>query len=240
MKKVSVLVAVALVTMGTTFTSCGGSHKSASLKSAVDSASYAIGISTGAGYKENLKTLPGGEANVDDLIAGFIQAIKGDSAAMKMTPQEAQQYLQTYFVEAQAREAAKSKEEGEKFLAENKTKEGVITTESGLQYQVITEGTGAKPTAEDRVKVHYTGTLLDGTKFDSSVDRGEPAEFGVSQVIKGWTEGLQIMPAGSKYIFWIPSELAYGERGAGQDIKPNSVLKFEVELLEVIKADAKK
>ena len=240
MKKVSVLVAVALVGMGTTFTSCGGSHKSASLKSAVDSASYAIGISTGAGYKENLKTLPGGEANVDDLIAGFIQAIKGDSAAMKMTPQEAQQYLQTYFVEAQAREAAKSKEEGEKFLAENKTKEGVITTESGLQYQVITEGTGVKPTAEDRVKVHYTGTLLDGTKFDSSVDRGEPAEFGVSQVIKGWTEGLQIMPAGSKYIFWIPSELAYGERGAGQDIKPNSVLKFEVELLEVIKADAKK
>ena len=240
MKKVSVLVAVALVAMGTTVTSCGGSHKSASLKSAVDSASYAIGISTGAGYKENLKTLPGGEANVDDLIAGFIQAIKGDSAAMKMTPQEAQQYLQTYFVEAQAREAAKSKEEGEKFLAENKTKEGVITTESGLQYQVITEGTGVKPTAEDRVKVHYTGTLLDGTKFDSSVDRGEPAEFGVSQVIKGWTEGLQIMPAGSKYIFWIPSELAYGERGAGQDIKPNSVLKFEVELLEVIKADAKK
>ena len=177
---------------------------------------------------------------MDDLIAGFIQAIKGDSAAMKMTPQEAQQYLQTYFVEAQAREAAKSKEEGEKFLAENKTKEGVITTESGLQYQVVTEGTGAKPTAEDRVKVHYTGTLLDGTKFDSSVDRGEPAEFGVNQVIKGWTEGLQIMPAGSKYIFWIPSELAYGERGAGQDIKPNSVLKFEVELLEVIKADAKK
>ena len=177
---------------------------------------------------------------MDDLIAGFIQAIKGDSAAMKMTPQEAQQYLQTYFVEAQAREAAKSKEEGEKFLADNKTKEGVITTESGLQYQVITEGTGVKPTAEDRVKVHYTGTLLDGTKFDSSVDRGEPAEFGVSQVIKGWTEGLQIMPAGSKYIFWIPSELAYGERGAGQDIKPNSVLKFEVELLEVIKADAKK
>lgn len=143
--------------------------------------------------------------------------------------------MQSYFVEAQAREAAAAKEESEKFLAENKTKEGVITTESGLQYQVITEGTGAKPTAEDRVKVHYTGTLLDGTKFDSSVDRGEPAEFGVSQVIPGWTEGLQIMPAGSKYIFWIPSELAYGERGAGQDIKPNSVLKFEVELLEVIK-----
>lgn len=233
----NVLVATAIVAMGASLSSCGGSHKSASLKTSVDSASYAIGISTGAGYKENLKTLPGGEANVDDLIAGFIQAIKGDSSAMKMTPQQAQQYLQTYFVEAQAREAKQTKEEGEKFLAENKTKEGVITTESGLQYKVVTEGTGAKPTATDKVKVHYTGTLLDGTKFDSSVDRGEPAEFGVGQVIKGWIEGLQIMPVGSKYIFWIPAELAYGERGAGQDIKPNSVLKFEVELLDIIKDD---
>ena len=240
MKKVSVLVATVIVAMGAMFTSCGGSHPSASLKTAVDSASYAIGVSTGAGYKENLKTLPGEEANVDDLIAGFIQAIKGDSAALKMTPEEAQRYLQTYFVEAQNREALENKEAGEKFLAENKTKQGVMTTESGLQYQVITEGTGAKPTETDKVKVHYTGTLLDGTKFDSSLDRGEPAEFGVNQVIKGWTEGLQIMPVGSKYIFWIPSELAYGERGAGRDIKPNSVLKFEVELLEIVKDDAKK
>ena len=224
MKKLSVLVATVIVAMGASFTSCGDSHKSASLKTSIDSASYAIGISTGAGYKENLKTLPGGEANVDDLIAGFIQAIKGDSSAMKMNPQQ-----------AQAREAKKTKEEGDKFLAENKTKEGVITTESGLQYKVEKEGTGAKPTATDKVKVHYTGTLLDGTKFDSSVDRGEPAEFGVGQVIKGWTEGLQIMPVGSKYIFWIPAELAYGERGAGQDIKPNSVLKFEVELLDIVK-----
>ena len=238
MKKISVLVATVIVAMSASFTSCD-SHKSASLKTAVDSASYAIGINTGANYRTNLKTLPGGEANIDDLIAGFIQAIKGDSAAMKMTPETAQQYLQTYFVEASAKEAAQNKEAGEKFLAENKTKEGVITTESGLQYKVEKEGTGEKPTAADRVKGHYTGTLLDGTKFDSSVDRGEPAEFGVSQVIRGWTEGLQIMPAGSKYIFWIPSDLAYGERGAGQDIKPNSVLKFEVELLEVIKEDKK-
>ena len=238
MKKISVLVATVIVAMSASFTSCD-SHKRASLKTAVDSASYAIGINTGANYRTNLKTLPGGEANIDDLIAGFIQAIKGDSAAMKMTPETAQQYLQTYFVEASAKEAAQNKEAGEKFLAENKTKEGVITTESGLQYKVEKEGTGEKPTAADRVKVHYTGTLLDGTKFDSSVDRGEPAEFGVSQVIRGWTEGLQIMPAGSKYIFWIPSDLAYGERGAGQDIKPNSVLKFEVELLEVIKEDKK-
>ena len=125
-------------------------------------------------------------------------------------------------------------------MAENKTKSGVITTESGLQYQVVTEGKGAKPTADDKVKVHYTGTLLNGTKFDSSVDRGEPAEFGVGQVIKGWTEVLQLMPVGSKYIVWIPSELAYGERGAGADIRPNSTLKFEIELLEIVKDDAKK
>ena len=203
---------------------------------AADSVSYAIGISTGAGYKENLKTLPGDPANVDDLIAGFIQAIKGDSSAMKMTPQAAQAYVQTYFMEASARDAKKTKEEGEKFLAENKTKKDVITTESGLQYQVVTEGKGAKPTADDKVKVHYTGTLLDGTKFDSTMDRGgEPAEFPVGGVIKGWTEVLQLMPVGSKYIVWVPSELAYGERGAGQDIKPNSTLKFEIELLDIVK-----
>lgn len=233
MKKISVLVATAIVAMG--ITSCGDSHKSASLKTAADSVSYAIGISTGAGYKENLKTLPGDPANVDDLIAGFIQAIKGDSSAMKMTPQVAQAYVQTYFMEASARDAKKTKEEGEKFLAENKSKKDVFTTESGLQYQVVTEGTGDKPTATDKVKVHYTGTLLDGTKFDSSVDRGEPMEFPVNGVIKGWTEVLQLMPVGSKYIVWIPSDLAYGERGAGQDIKPNSTLKFEIELLEIVK-----
>jgi len=233
MKKISVLVATAIVAMG--ITSCGDSHKSASLKTAADSVSYAIGISTGAGYKENLKTLPGDPANVDDLIAGFIQAIKGDSSAMKMTPQAAQAYVQTYFMEASARDAKKTKEEGEKFLAENKSKKDVITTESGLQYQVVTEGTGDKPTATDKVKVHYTGTLLDGTKFDSSVDRGEPMEFPVNGVIKGWTEVLQLMPVGSKYIVWIPSDLAYGERNAGGDIKPNSTLKFEIELLEIVK-----
>lgn len=235
MKKVSVLVAAAVVS-GMFFTSCGP-KTNVSLKSDVDSVSYAIGVSTGLGYKENLKTLPGVEANVDALIAGFVQAIKGDSTKMNM--EEAREYMQKYFVEASAKEANKTKEEGEKFLADNKTKSGVITTESGLQYQVITEGTGAKPTAEDHVKVHYTGTLLDGTKFDSSIDRGEPAEFPVSQVIKGWTEGLQLMPVGSKYIFWIPSDLAYGDRGAGQMIKPNSTLKFEVELLEIVNNDKK-
>lgn len=236
MRKISVLVAAAAVTFGIAFTSCGP-KTNVSLKNDVDSASYAIGVFNGAGFKENLKTLPGGEANIDALIAGFVQALKGDST--KMTPEQARDYMQTYFIQATAKVAKKQKEEGEKFLAENKTKSGVITTESGLQYQVVTEGNGERPTATDRVKVHYTGTLLDGTKFDSSVDRGEPAEFGVNQVIKGWTEGLQLMTVGSKYIFWIPSDLAYGDRQAGELIKPNSTLKFEVELLEIVKDEKK-
>nr|WP_321522744.1 FKBP-type peptidyl-prolyl cis-trans isomerase [uncultured Macellibacteroides sp.] len=231
MKKASVFVAAMAVAVGVSATSCD-SKKSANLKSAIDSASYAIGVSTGAGYKENLKTLPD-SANVDALIAGFTEALKGQKTSM--TPEAAQAFLQTYFMEASAKQATKAKEEGDKFLAENKTKEGVITTESGLQYKVITEGKGVKPTATDKVKVHYKGTLLDGKVFDSSIERGEPAEFGVGQVIKGWTEGLLLMPVGSKYTFWVPSELAYGERGAGQDIKPNSVLVFEVELLEIVK-----
>lgn len=180
--------------------------------------------------------------NDDNFLSGFIAAALEENTSMSLD--SAVTYLQGNMerirAEYLAEQYADYKAENEKFLAENKTKEGVITTESGLQYKVITEGTGAKPTKDDKVKVHYTGTLLDGTKFDSSLDRGEPAQFGVGQVIKGWTEGLQIMPVGSKYIFWIPSDLAYGERGAGRDIKPNSVLKFEVELLEIVKDDAKK
>lgn len=233
MKKVNVLVAALAVTLGMMATSCGDSQTNVSLKNDVDSVSYAIGVNIGTGIHNQLKTLPGAEANVDVLLAGLATTLKGDSA--KMDVKDAIQYIQNYYTVASAKEATKNKEEGEKFLAENGKKSGVITTESGLQYQVMTEGTGAKPTATDKVKVHYTGTLLDGTKFDSSVDRGEPAVFGVNQVIKGWQEGLQLMPVGSKYIFWIPSELAYGTRGAGGDIKPNSVLKFEVELLEIVK-----
>ncbi|MCK5815986.1 MAG: FKBP-type peptidyl-prolyl cis-trans isomerase, partial [Flavobacteriaceae bacterium] len=124
------------------------------------------------------------------------------------------------------------KKGGETFLEANKTKEGVQVTESGLQYIVLKEGTGEQPTKASRVKVHYHGTLIDGTVFDSSVDRGEPTEFGVSQVIKGWTEGLQLMKVGAKYKFFIPQELAYGARPAGK-IKPYSALIFEVELLEI-------
>lgn len=224
----------AIVATGLFVSSCQSKGQVA-LKTGADSASYAIGLLNGGGFRQNLSTVPGDPLSTEILLAAFSTALNGDSAHFQMTVEDAQAFMQAYFTAIQEREAEKAKGEGEKFLEENKAKAGVITTESGLQYQVITEGTGVKPTESDRVKVHYTGTLIDGTVFDSSVERGEPATFGVNQVIKGWTEGLQIMPVGSKYIFWIPSELAYGERGAGQDIKPNSVLKFEVELLEIVK-----
>jgi len=240
MKKMSMfLAAVAITAMSVSSTASCDSVKHANLQSDVDSASYAIGVMNGAGFRQNLESVPGDPLNVDYLIAGFITAIKGDSAGLQMTAEDAQAYIQSYFVAAQAKQSEKTKAEGEAFLAENKTKSGVITTESGLQYQVLTEGSGVKPEPTDTVKVHYTGTLIDGTEFDSSVKRGEPATFVLNQVIKGWTEGLQIMPVGSKYVFWIPSELGYGAQGSGRIIKPNSVLKFEVELLDVMKAKSK-
>ena len=148
---------------------------------------------------------------------------------------EAKQVINDYFMNLQKERLELNKKAGEEFLNINKGKAGVVTLPSGLQYQVLKQGEGAKPTASDKVKCHYHGTLINGTVFDSSVQRGEPAVFGVSQVIPGWVEALQLMPVGSKYIVWVPSELAYGERGAGQDIKPNSTLKFEIELLDIVK-----
>ena len=238
MKKSTVLpfLAAGALTLG--LASCGNKQQAASLKTDIDSVSYAIGVNTGLSYKQNLENFPGGTANVNDMIAGFANALHGDST---MTQEQAISIIQNYFQQAEKKEADKSKAEGEAFLNENKTKEGVITTESGLQYKIDSVGTGAIPTAEDQVKVHYTGKLLDGTVFDSSVERGEPATFGVTQVIKGWTEALQLMPVGSKWTLYIPSDLAYGDRAAGPKIKPNSTLVFEVELLGIEpKADAKK
>lgn len=232
MKKMSVFMAAVMVALGVSATSCD-SKRSANLKTAADSASYAIGIANGVAFERSIKEAPGDPMNIDLLLAGLEVAMKNDTSAMKMTDMEAQMYIQKYFTEVQTKEANKTKEEGEAFLAGNKGKDGVITTESGLQYKVVTEGTGAKPTAEDRVKVHYTGTLLDGTQFDSSLERGEPSVFSLGGVIKGWTEGIQIMPVGSKYIFWIPSDLAYGEQGS-RSIRPNSTLQFEIELLEIV------
>lgn len=159
----------------------------------------------------------------------------------KLTDEQVQQIQAAFTAKIQARQqaeaeaaAAKAKEEGESFLAANKDKDGVQVTESGLQYRIERAGAGAKPAADDVVRVHYKGTLLDGTVFDSSYDRGQPAEFGLNQVIPGWSEGVQLMDVGSKYTFWIPSELAYGEAGGAGVIPPNSMLTFEVELLEIV------
>ncbi len=179
------------------------------------------------------------DVNNNAFVNGFMDvAKKGD---VKISEEEAlkvlTKYQQVMMAKRQTEEAAALTEnikKGEEFLAANKSKDGVKVTSSGLQYKVITLGTGAKPLATDKVKVHYKGTLLDGTEFDSSYKRGTPAEFPLANVIKGWTEGLQLMPVGSKYEFYIPSELAYGKQGP-PSIGPNQALIFEVELLEIVK-----
>ena len=200
------------------------------LKSAEDSLAYAIGI---ANYFYFMS---------DSLVIDPVMFAKGmiDAENEKNTldEQTAQGYVMTDMQKRQADQMKKAYgkniDEGEKFLAENKKREGVQETSSGLQYEVITMGTGDKPGPEDVVKVHYTGMLMDSTKFDSSLDRGEPAQFGVNQVITGWQEGIQLMPVGSKFKFYIPYELGYGEQGTGP-IPPYSTLLFEVELLEIVK-----
>jgi len=229
----SAIVAILFVT------SCNqsGVSTNVSLSNAVDSVSYAIGINFGSGLREQLKTLPGGNPNVEAVIAGFASAIKADSASLKLDEQTAMAYVTQYITGEQTRDAEVTLEEGEAFLSANKTKDGVITTESGLQYKVLKEGTGAKATINDQVKAHYTGKLLDGTVFDSSVERGEPLTIALTQVIRGWTEVMQIMPVGSKYQVWIPSDLAYGPQGAGQIVKPNSTLEFEIELLDIVQGN---
>ena len=164
-----------------------------------------------------------------------IEAMKAQNAGEEtlISMEEAQIALQTHQEAAAAVAASEAAEKGEAFLAENAEREEVSVTDSGLQYEVITESDGAKPTEDDTVSVHYVGTLMDGTEFDSSIARGEPASFPLKGVIPGWTEGLQLMEVGSKYRFVIPSELAYGERGAGEAIGPGETLVFEVELLEI-------
>lgn len=172
----------------------------------------------------------------DNLVAGFIAGVLNKD--QKMTMEEAQEYVQAVMEAANEKKMeaqfGPNREAGEKFLAENKTKEGVQVTPSGLQYKVIKQGKGAVPTTTDKVSVHYRGTLIDGTEFDSSYKRNKPTEFGVTQVIKGWTEALTMMPVGSKWELYIPQELAYGSRNQGQ-IKPFSTLIFEVELLDIVK-----
>lgn len=199
-----------------------------------------LGKNIGSALKEQTKTGLMGDStlvvDIDIIKQGLINGLKGSTVQMK--PEEAQMYLQTTMQKIQEqkmeRQFGANKTAGEKFLATNKSKAGVITTASGLQYEVIKKGNGPLPTDTSRVKVHYHGTLIDGTTFDSSIDRGEPAVFGVNQVIKGWTEALKLMPVGSKYKLYIPQELAYGGQDQGA-IKPFSALIFDVELLSIEK-----
>lgn len=200
------------------------------VKSPEDSLAYALGIANYFYYMTD-------SIDIDPVLLakGMLDAKEGKNS---LDEQAAQGFVMAYMQKRQMEKMkqmyGKNIDEGEKFLSENKKREGVQETASGLQYEVITLGTGAKPVATDVVKVHYTGTLLDSTKFDSSVDRGEPAQFGVNQVIQGWQEGIQLMPVGSKFKFYIPYELGYGEQGTGP-IPPYATLVFEVELLEIVK-----
>ncbi len=234
---------LAATVVGLSIVSCsnGQFKEKSSLTSEVDSVSYVLGLDMANKIKVNF-----GEMDQDLFVQGFKNGM--DSTNLLVESKDINNILRTFFQKKQQEEMKKRQEEqakkaeaefgdnkkaGEAFLAENKTKEGVKTTESGLQYIVLKEGIGEAPKASSRVKVHYHGTLTDGTVFDSSVDRGEPSEFGVGQVIKGWTEGLQLMKPGAKYKFFIPQELAYGAQQRGQHIKPFSALVFEVELIEV-------
>lgn len=194
----------------------------------MDKLSYAWGLAMGS----QLRGMGVKELNVEDFTAALKVAFDGGEPAFPA--EEAQKLINEYLTELQKKAESMAKEAGERFLAENKKKEGVKTTASGLQYVVEKEGTGAQPTAQDEVTVHYTGRLLDGTVFDSSVNRGEPATFPLNHVIPGWTEGVQLMKEGAKYVFFIPSDLAYGPQGVPNAIPPHSTLIFEVELIKVI------
>jgi len=198
------------------------------LKTAQDSASYAYGIVLANSIKRQL----GSDLNHEVFIASLNTALKGD--AMLLSQEAATKVFDTFNRAMQAKAAAKVREEGKQFLEENKKRKEVTTTASGLQYEVLTRGTGiVSPKETDKVEVHYHGTLINGVVFDSSVERGQPAGFALNRVIKGWTEGVQYMKEGDKFKFFIPSELAYGERGAGDKIKPGATLVFEVELLRI-------
>ena len=218
---------------------CQGPKTKTALVTEKDKYSYALGAHFGNQAHFQLVTRDSIDLDLDLFIQAFVERYKQDSLKYLMadstifqTLTELSQARQAEKVKKDSIAAAENKAKGEAFLAQNKTAEGVITTESGLQYKVITEGTGATPSDSDVVKVHYTGTLLDGTKFDSSVDRGEPLEFPIGAVIPGWTEMLKLMKVGEKVTAWIPSDLAYGPRGRGPQIPGNSMLIFEMELID--------
>ena len=196
-----------------------------------DIVSYGIGRQMG----DQLASDPFDGVNPSAVAAGVLEALKGTESRVSQDDMaKAFQEMNEIMQAKQAEQAKKAAEVGEKFLAENAEKDGITVTESGLQYEVLTEGSGEKPTTESVISAHYHGTLIDGTVFDSSVERGQPAEFPVNRVIAGWTEALQMMPVGSKWRLYIPHQLAYGAQGAGGKIAPYSALIFEVELLDIV------
>ena len=223
---------VAFVVLGLATMSFAGEEPA--LKSLKEKVSYSIGLNIGKSMKQDSVDL-----DPDVLLRGMKDALAGAKPLLTDEQiQEAmvafQKEMQTKVAEARKASGEKAKKEGEAFLADNKKKEGVVTRPSGLQYKVIKKGTGNRnPKAADTVVTHYVGTLLDGTEFDSSIKRGEPAEFEVGGVIPGWTEALQLMKVGDKWQLFVPAELGYGDRGAGRIIGPNATLVFEVELLEI-------
>lgn len=190
--------------------------------------SYALGLSLG----NNLSSSGIENLDIQKLAKGIQDVLEKNKP--EISYQEAQTIINEFFEALQSKATEGAIQQGKDFLEQNARREGITTLSSGLQYEIITEGKGAKPQASDTVKVHYHGTLLDGKVFDSSVQRGEPATFGVTQVISGWVEALQLMPVGSKWKLFIPSDLAYGAQGAGNDIGPHTTLVFEVELLEIV------
>jgi FKBP-type peptidyl-prolyl cis-trans isomerase FklB len=194
----------------------------------MDKFSYGLGMGIG----QNLLSMGVENMNVDDFVKGLKDVLAG--AKTEMTHAEAQTAVNEHFRKLAEDAYAQNKASGEAFLAANAKKEGVTVLPSGLQYEVITEGNGKKPSATDRVQCHYEGTLIDGTIFDSSIKRGEPAVFGVNQVIRGWVEALQLMQEGAKWRLYIPYDMAYGEHGAGEMIPPYSALVFDVELIKVL------
>ena len=200
------------------------------LSNAEDSLAYAIGVLNYQSLNEELIKRYNLELKMDVLTKGMLDLCKD---TVLLDPAQANEFLGIYMMKKESEGSKAEEAAGRKFLEENKSRAGMAVTPTGLQYEIISLGTGPKPKATDRVKVHYTGTLIDGTVFDSSVERGEPIVFGLNQVIPGWTEGLQLMPTGSKFRLYIPSELGYGARSAGALIKPNSVLIFDVELISI-------
>ena len=205
-------------------------EQSAILANSTDSAAYCLGVVLGADLQNMVKNFPGDSINPHLLMQAMQKAFLGDSTAISLT--DGQNYLRTYTQAVQEAEAANRKQEQTTFLTENAKRPEVVSLPSGLQYEVIIPADGPKPTENSTVTVHYEGRLTDGTKFDSSYDRKEPATFQLTRVIKGWTEGVQLMSAGAKYKFYVPYTLGYGERGAGGKIPPYSTLIFTIELIE--------